>query len=99
MRSGSRCRSIPPWKAWRRPRLRDINLAVRAGEVVGLAGLVGAGRTELALALFGAREGVTGEVRVGGRRVALSSPAEAVAAGIGYLPEDRKEGGLFLDMS
>jgi ABC-type sugar transport system ATPase subunit len=83
----------------RRPRLRNIHFRLQAGEVVGLAGLVGAGRTELALALFGARGGVTGDVRVEGRPVALRSPADAIAAGIGYLPEDRKEGGLFLDMS
>jgi rhamnose transport system ATP-binding protein len=82
-----------------RPRLRDIHFSARAGEVVGLAGLVGAGRTELALALFGARDGVTGDVRVEGRRVPLRSPGAAIAAGIGYLPEDRKDGGLFLDMS
>jgi ABC-type sugar transport system ATPase subunit len=83
----------------RRPRLRDISFSVRAGEIVGLAGLVGAGRTEVALALFGARDGLTGEVRLDGRRVAPRSPAEAIAAGIGYLPEERKEAGLFLDMS
>jgi ABC-type sugar transport system ATPase subunit len=82
-----------------RPRLRDISFCVRAGEIVGLAGLVGAGRTELALALFGAREGVTGDIRVAGRRVSLASPAAAIAAGVGYLPEDRKDDGLFLDMS
>jgi ABC-type sugar transport system ATPase subunit len=82
-----------------RPRLRDVTLTVRAGEIVGLAGLVGAGRTELALALFGARPGITGEVRVGGQRVTVRSPADAIAAGIGYLHEDRKEAGLFLDMS
>lgn len=82
-----------------RPRLRDITFSIRAGEIVGLAGLMGAGRTELALALFGARPGVTGDVRVDGRPVTLRSPADAIAAGIGYLPEDRKDGGLFLDMS
>jgi ABC-type sugar transport system ATPase subunit len=82
-----------------RPRLRDIHFSIRAGEIVGLAGLIGAGRTELALALFGARHGMTGDVRVGGRQVVLRSPADAIAAGIGYLPEDRKDGGLFLDMS
>jgi ABC-type sugar transport system ATPase subunit len=82
-----------------RPRLRDISFSVRAGEIVGLAGLIGAGRTELALALFGARASATGDVRVSGRKVVLRSPADAIAAGIGYLPEDRKDGGLFLDMS
>lgn len=83
----------------RRPRLRDIRFSARAGEIVGLAGLVGAGRTELALALFGARQGVTGEIRIDGRPVRFESPVDAIAAGIGYLPEDRKESGLFLDMS
>lgn len=82
-----------------RPRLRDITFSVRAGEIVGLAGLVGAGRTELALALFGARPVASGEVRVDGLPVFLRSPADAIAAGIGYLSEDRKEGGLFLDMT
>jgi ABC-type sugar transport system ATPase subunit len=82
-----------------RPRLQNIRFSIRAGEIVGLAGLVGAGRTNLALALFGAREGVSGEVWVEGKPVACRSPTEAIAAGIGYLPEDRKDGGLFLDMS
>ncbi len=81
------------------PRLHDIHFSVRAGEIVGLAGLVGAGRTELALALFGARDGVAGEVYVQGKRLVLNSPADAIAAGIGYLSEDRKDGGLFLEMS
>ncbi|HZE98847.1 MAG TPA: sugar ABC transporter ATP-binding protein [Planctomycetota bacterium] len=83
----------------RRPRLRDISFRVRAGEIVGLAGLVGAGRTELALALFGARPGTTGQIRVEGRERTLRTPADAIAAGIGYLSEDRKESALFLDMS
>ena len=82
-----------------RPRLRDITFSVRAGEIVGLAGLVGAGRTELALSLFGARAVASGAVLVDGSPVTLRSPADAIAAGIGYLSEDRKEGGLFLDMS
>jgi rhamnose transport system ATP-binding protein len=77
----------------------DVSFSVRAGEIVGLAGLVGAGRTELALALFGARPFTSGQVKLDGRPVTLRSPAEAIAAGIGYLSEDRKESGLFLDMS
>jgi ABC-type sugar transport system ATPase subunit len=81
-----------------RPRLTDCRFTVRAGEIVALAGLVGAGRTELALAVFGCRSGVTGEVRVDGQLVRLGSPARAIAAGIGYLPEDRKDDGLFLEM-
>src|SRR5262245_34400808 len=81
------------------PRLRDISFTVRAGEVVALAGLVGAGRTELARALFGCRRDVVGEVLVDGRPARTRSPGEAVAAGIGYLPEDRKDDGLFPEMS
>ncbi len=81
-----------------RVRLRDIGFAVRAGEILGLAGLVGSGRTEAALAVFGARPGAVGEVLVEGRPVRIRSPRDAVAAGIGYVPEDRKEAGLFLDM-
>jgi rhamnose transport system ATP-binding protein len=82
-----------------RVQLRDIRFAVRAGEILGLAGLVGAGRTEAALAIFGARPGSVAEVFVGGRPVRIRSPRDAIAAGIGYVPEDRKEAGLFLDMS
>jgi ABC-type sugar transport system ATPase subunit len=80
-------------------RVRDVSFVVRTGEVVALAGLVGAGRTELALAVFGARPGYAGEVFVSGRRVNPRTPAEAIAAGIGYLPEDRKDGGLFPEMT
>jgi ABC-type sugar transport system ATPase subunit len=83
----------------RRPRLQNIGFSVRAGEIVGLAGLVGAGRTELAMTLFGARRAASGRVCVDGRPVRIDSPADAIAAGIGYLSEDRKDGGLFLEMS
>jgi len=83
----------------RRPRLQNIRFSVRAGEIVGFAGLVGAGRTELAMTLFGARRGASGRVTIDGRPVAIESPADAIASGIGYLPEDRKDGGLFLEMN
>ena len=82
-----------------RPRFRDITLQARSGEIVVMAGLVGAGRTELALGIFGGWPGTCGEVHVMGRRVDPRSPAQAIAAGIGYLSEDRKETGLFLEMS
>jgi ABC-type sugar transport system ATPase subunit len=81
-----------------RVRLHDISFRVRAGEIVGLGGLVGAGRTETALGVFGGRPGCAGEVRVKGTPVRIRSPQDAIAAGIGYVPEDRKEAGLFLDM-
>jgi ABC-type sugar transport system ATPase subunit len=80
------------------PVLQDISFHVHSGEIVALAGLAGAGRTETALAIFGARPH-TGKIFVAGRQSHLDSVAQAIAAGIGYLPEDRKQAGLFLDMS
>jgi ribose transport system ATP-binding protein len=81
-------------------RVRGVSLEVRAGEVVGLAGLVGAGRTELLRAIFGADPAAAGSIRVGdGRAGLLRSPRQAVAAGIGMLPEDRRHDGLLLGQS
>ncbi|HVK24262.1 MAG TPA: sugar ABC transporter ATP-binding protein, partial [Actinokineospora sp.] len=76
--------------------VHDISLTVRAGEVVALAGLVGAGRSELAGALVGDLPIVSGEVRVDGKRVRLRSPRDAVRAGFGYAPEERKAQALLL---
>jgi rhamnose transport system ATP-binding protein len=78
---------------------RDVSFSVRAGEIVGLAGLVGAGRTEIARVLFGIHRAVEGEVLLDGQRVAFSSPSEAMDAGIAYVPEDRHQDGLVLDFS
>ena len=75
-----------------------VNLAVRAGEIVGLAGLVGAGRTELARVLFGLAPADSGEVRLNGGRVVIDSPRRAVELGIAYVPEDRRRHGVILDM-
>lgn len=74
--------------------LRNVSLRVKRGEIVGIAGLVGSGRTELARAIFGADPGVTGEVRVYGRKVVIRSPKDAIRAGIGFVTEDRKAEGL-----
>jgi ABC-type sugar transport system ATPase subunit len=79
--------------------LKAISFEVRAGEIVGLAGLAGAGRTETALSLFGARPRGAGEILLAGKRVRFHSPADAITAGLGYVSEDRKDSGLFLDMS
>ena len=79
--------------------LRNVSLDVEGGEVVVLAGLSGAGRTETALSIFGARRGVSGQIFIAGREVRIRSVADAIAAGIGYVPEDRKQAGLFLEMS
>jgi rhamnose transport system ATP-binding protein len=79
--------------------LRDISFAVRRGEILGLAGLVGSGRTQLAETLFGLTPKDEGEIRRDGRVVAINSPAAAIAAGIAYVPEDRRQHGVVLDMS
>ncbi len=76
----------------------NVSLDVRAGEVVGLAGLVGAGRTELARVLFGLTPADAGEILLHGERVTISSPPEAVAHGIAYVPEDRRRHGVILEM-
>jgi ABC-type sugar transport system ATPase subunit len=82
-----------------RPLLKEISFNARAGEIIGFAGLAGAGRTELALSIFGIRPRGDGKIYLDGRRLTICSPKDAIAAGIGYAFEDRKEGGLFLDMS
>jgi ABC-type sugar transport system ATPase subunit len=79
--------------------LGDVSFAARAGEVAALAGLAGSGRTELAMAIFGARPIASGQVLVDGEPVRIRSPWDAIRAGIGYLPEDRKDAGLFLEMT
>jgi L-arabinose transport system ATP-binding protein len=71
-----------------------IDFEVRAGEVVGFAGLIGAGRTELAKAIFGELPRTGGRVLVDGREVHIRQPSDAIAAGIGFTPEDRKREGL-----
>jgi ribose transport system ATP-binding protein len=76
--------------------LRGIELTVRQGEVVGIAGLEGAGRTELARAVFGVEPFTTGTMTVAGDRVRFTHPREAIRAGIGFLTEDRKQEGLVL---
>jgi simple sugar transport system ATP-binding protein len=81
----------------RRPLYADVSFDVAQGEVVGLAGLLGSGRTEIAEGVVGIRPAVTGEVRVMGRAVAVRCLADAMRAGIGYVPEDRLTQGLFAD--
>src|SRR5438067_916010 len=76
---------------------RDISFEVRAGEIVGMAGLVGAGRTEVARVLFGIDRADGGRVRLGGREVSFATPADALRAGVAYVPEDRHQEGLVLD--
>jgi D-xylose transport system ATP-binding protein len=78
----------------------NISFSVRKGEVLGIAGLMGAGRTELLMAIFGAWLGKTsGEISVEGRRVDIDSPTDAIANGVGFVTEDRKRFGLILDQT
>ncbi len=78
---------------------RDVSFSVRAGEILGLAGLVGAGRSEVARVLFGIDRRDSGVVTLEGRRVDFAAPSDAMTAGIAYLPEDRHQQGLVLDFS
>ena len=78
--------------------VQNVSLEVRAGEILGLAGLVGAGRTELARVLFGLTPADAGELILNGQRVTIRSPREAVAQGIAYVPEDRRRHGVILEM-
>jgi rhamnose transport system ATP-binding protein len=78
--------------------VKGVSLQVRAGEIFGLAGLVGAGRTELARTLFGLEPVDEGELLLRGQPMRFSSPAAAIAAGIAYVPEDRRRHGVILEM-
>lgn len=77
----------------------DVSFSVRPGEILGVTGLLGSGRTEIAEAIFGARPASSGEIEIDGRPVKIRSIPDAVAAGIGYVPEDRLSQGLFLEKS
>jgi len=79
--------------------LHDVSLTIRRGEIVGLAGLVGSGRTQLAEALFGLMPYERGEILLGGRSVRIAHPGDAVAAGLAYVPEDRRRHGVVMEMS
>ncbi len=79
--------------------VKNASFEIRSGEVLGLSGLVGAGRTELARMIFGADPKVSGEVYLNGKLVNIKHPIDAVYNGIGYVPEDRKNAGVFLQMS
>ena len=78
--------------------VRDASFSVRRGEILGLAGLVGSGRTQLAETIFGLTPADAGEIIVHGRPVRVSSPGDAVRAGIAYVPEDRRRHGVILEM-
>ena len=79
-------------------RIQNVSFQIRAGEIVGMAGLVGAGRSETAQAIFGIDPLLGGECLLDGRKLAIHSPTEAIAAGIGFLTEDRKRTGLCTEL-
>jgi rhamnose transport system ATP-binding protein len=78
--------------------VHDVNLTLRRGEILGLAGLVGSGRTELAETLFGLSPADSGTIRLNGQVERIASPAEAVSHGLAYVPEDRRRHGVIMDM-
>ena len=79
--------------------LRGVSLTVRRGEILGLAGLVGSGRTELAEVIFGLRPADEGQILIGGQPRNVRSPQDAIESGIAYVPEDRRQHGVVLEMS
>lgn len=80
-------------------KVKPTSFSVSGGEIVALSGLVGSGRTELARLIFGADKRTNGDILIDGKKVKIDSPGDAIKAGIGYVPEDRKSLGLFLEMS
>jgi ribose transport system ATP-binding protein len=82
---------------WRTGQKSGVSFVLRPGEIVGLAGLMGAGRTELAESLFGLRKRPTGEIKLSGKPIDPRSPSEAIAAGVLLVPEDRRLQGLVID--
>lgn len=78
--------------------IKDVNLCVRRGEIVGLAGLIGAGRTELASIIFGLTPADEGQIILSGKGLVIKHPAQAIAAGLAYVPEDRRRHGVILDL-
>jgi putative multiple sugar transport system ATP-binding protein len=101
---GETLMEVRGWNVWHpdqhdRQMIRDAAFHVRKGEIVGIAGLMGAGRTELAMSLFGQSYGhnISGEIRLGGKVADTSTVAKAVDAGLAYVTEDRKVLGLVLE--
>lgn len=86
-------------QATRKGQFQDINFSVKAGEIVGVAGLMGAGRTEMMRSLFGLDPLDQGEIWVHGKKAVIKNPSDAVKLGIGFITEDRKDEGLMLDAS
>lgn len=80
-------------------KLKNISFNIKAGEILGLVGLVGSGRTEIARALFGADRKISGDIYIEGKHVSINNPIDAINNGIGFVTEDRKQQGLFMKFS
>ncbi len=78
---------------------KDVNFSVRAGEVLGVSGLMGAGRTEIMHSIFGSMPIISGKIFIEGKEISIKNPRQAIAAGIGFITEDRKTEGLLLEKS
>ena len=83
----------------RKGSIKPFDFAVNKGEVVGLTGLLGSGRSELVRAIYGADKPDTGKIKVNGKEVKINSPLDAMKQGMAYLPEDRKKDGILADLS
>jgi ribose transport system ATP-binding protein len=79
--------------------LRRVSVSLKGGEILGVAGLAGAGRTALVETIFGVRAATKGQIRIGGEPVRIQHPGQAIRIGMGFVPEDRKLQGLFLNMA
>jgi ABC-type sugar transport system ATPase subunit len=79
--------------------LRRVSVTLKGGEILGIAGLAGAGRTALVETIFGVRAATKGQIRIGGKPVRIQHPGQAIRIGMGFVPEDRKLQGLFLNMA
>lgn len=77
--------------------VKDISFSIRKGEILGVAGLMGSGRTEMAMVVYGAAKKNQGEIFIDGEKVSIRKPHEAIAHGMGFIPEDRKRTGCFID--
>lgn len=98
-RGGRRRETVMEIRNLSGPGYRDVSLDIASGEVLGLFGLTGAGRSELARGIFGIEPSIRGEIKIQGRPVKMTDPIKAMKEDLAYIPEDRKEDGLFLDMS
>lgn len=97
--SEAQCEKVLECKNLNSRLFKDVSFYLKRGEILSFAGLVGAGRTEVMRAIFGTDKKQSGEIYIEGKKAKIKTPKDAIKYGIGYLPEDRREQGLFLEMS